>query len=99
MAIADSWDAMPRGSAILLRRTNQLAVFNLRDGVDIYSFSDLTLQHTVPFNINPRTTQGIALLGSGKLLASPTKEGNIKIFKNDATSVAVLRCPGRRPTP
>jgi hypothetical protein len=89
-------DLKIRGNAIILPRTKQLAVFNLYDGVHIYNFPELHGQREAHFEADSLTTQGIAVLKSGSLIASPTKDGAINLIDCNASITGVLRCKNHR---
>jgi hypothetical protein len=84
-------DSEHRGNAVMLPRTKQLAVFNLHNGLDIYNFPELHGKREAQFDVDSFTTQGIAVLKSGSLLASPTRDGDINIIDCNASVIGVLR--------
>ena len=81
-----------RGNAVILPRTKQLAVFNLHNGLDIYNFPELHGKRQTVFDVDPRTTQGIAVLKSGSLVACPTRGGPINLIDCNSAVTGSLRC-------
>jgi hypothetical protein len=82
------------GNAVLLPDTKQLAVFNLQNGIDIYSYPDLSHKHVTHYEVEHRTSQGLASFRSRRFLASPTKAGQILILDaRDASIITTLGNP------
>jgi len=88
-----------RGNAVVLPNTKQLAVFNLKNGLDIYSLLDFKRKCSAHYDLDLHTSQGIALFKS-TLLACPTAKGNVNIYEShDATLVTTLYRPSMPFTP
>ena len=67
-------------------------MFNLQNGLDIYDYPDLVRKHVARYEIESRTSQGLASFRSGKFLVSPTKSRQILILDvHDGSAVTTLR--------
>jgi hypothetical protein len=60
--------------------------------LDIYNFPELHGKRKTIFDIDPLTTQGIAVVKSGSLLACPTRDGRINIIDCNSAVIGSLLC-------
>ncbi|KDR77046.1 hypothetical protein GALMADRAFT_139070 [Galerina marginata CBS 339.88] len=85
------------GNAILLQE-ERLAVFNLKDGFDIFDISipNPRLVGSGRYDVNPCCSQGISTLRGGQYLLCPSTNGRINIFRSqDSTPAGRVYVPGR----
>lgn len=71
-----------RGDAIFLKSLNRLAIFNLRDGIDVYDIgSQFTKMNSIQFNIDPCCSQAISMIQDGQNIVSPSVDGYIHLYR------------------